>query len=42
MKVICFRCLLVYDQDKAPLVKTKGLRVKEKCCPGCGCKVYFS
>lgn len=40
--VICYRCLTVYDQKTAPVTRTKRLRVKEKCCPKCECKVYFS
>lgn len=40
--VICYRCLNVYDQTTAPFVRTKGLKKKERACPRCECKVYFS
>lgn len=40
--VVCYRCLNVYDHDKAPKTKTKRLRVKERACPKCGCKITMS
>lgn len=41
-KVICYRCLNVYDWDTAPRTPTKRLKVKEAECPLCKCKVIFS
>ncbi|WP_430459219.1 hypothetical protein [Serratia marcescens] len=41
MKVICYRCLTVYEQDTAPPTKTKRLKVLERACPSSGCKVYY-
>ena len=38
-KVICYRCLHVYDHGIAKKTKTKRLRVKEAECPKCKCKV---
>ncbi|AHY25360.1 hypothetical protein PS2_114 [Serratia phage PS2] len=41
--VICIRCLKVYDLNlESVLVKTKGLKEKERACPRCECKVYYS
>lgn len=40
--VVCYRCLKPYNQNTAPLRKTKNLSIKEKSCPECGCKLYFS
>lgn len=41
--VICVRCLNVYNlNNDAVLVKTPRLAKKERACPRCECKVYFS
>lgn len=40
--VVCFRCKNVYNQDAAPSFLTKRLKLKEKGCPKCECKLYHS
>ncbi|QPI14016.1 hypothetical protein MYO4S_00265 [Serratia phage 4S] len=41
--VICVRCLHVYNlNNDAVMVKTSRLVKKERACPRCECKVYFS
>ncbi|WDS61647.1 hypothetical protein [Cronobacter phage vB_Cdu_VP8] len=41
--VICVRCLKVYHLHfEFVWVKTKGLKEKERACPRCECKVYYS
>ncbi|QEM42308.1 hypothetical protein CPTPhageEI1_103 [Klebsiella phage EI] len=37
--VMCYRCLHVYDYNKAPRTATKRLKNKE---PKCKCKLIFS
>ncbi|HHR6166572.1 TPA: hypothetical protein ACS8GQ_003773 [Providencia alcalifaciens] len=42
-RVMCYRCLHIYNLLDAKLIKNKRLsHTKDKCCPKCECKVYFS
>lgn len=42
-KVLCYKCLHVYDLDSVKWTPHKDHKtVLEKKCPNCKCKVYYS